>query len=90
MRIRYGHLALAAWIVTGLPAWATEGNGLQASDSSWFHGRWESRVEWNQGLASPHHTGPYTLTLAAPRHPLRGWTALRDYYFPESVTPIPA
>lgn len=87
MRIRYGHLALAAGIGAGLPAWAADGNGLQASDASWFHGRWESRIEWNLGLTNPRHSGPYTLVAAAPRHPLRGWAALRDYYFDDGDTP---
>lgn len=87
MRIRYGHLALAVAIGAGLPAWAADGNGLQASDTSWFHGRWASRIEWNQGLTSPRHSGPYTLAATAPRHPLRGWAALRDYYFDGGDTP---
>lgn len=87
MRIRYGHLALAVAIGTGLPVWAADGNGLQASDTSWFHGRWESRIEWNQGPTSPHHAAPYALTSIAPRHPLRSWAALRDYYFDGGDTP---
>lgn len=87
MRIRYGHLALAVCMGAGLPAWAADGNGLQANDASWFQGRWESRIEWNQGRSSPHHAGSYTLTHAVPRHPLRGWTALRDYYFDGGETP---
>ena len=81
MRIRYGHLVIAALICTGGSAWSADGTGLQANDSSWFHGRWQARIELSQGASGRHHTDPYNLAAGTSQRSLRGLAVLRDYYF---------
>ncbi len=81
MRIRYGHLVIAALIGTGGPAWSVDGTGLQANDSSWFHGRWQARIELSQGATGRRHIDPYNLAADTTRSSLRGLAVLRDYYF---------
>jgi hypothetical protein len=81
MRIRYGHLVIAALMVTGGPAWSADGTGLQPNDSSWFHGRWQARIELNQGIGGRRHGDPYNLATDTTRSSLRGLAVLRDYYF---------
>lgn len=89
MRIRYGHIVLAACMGLGLPARAADGNGLQVRDVSWFQGRWASHIAWNPEVAQRlRRPNPYTMTPMASRHPLRGWTALRDYYFDEGESAL--
>lgn len=81
MRIRSGHIVISTWLVTGLPAWAIDGPGLRATDSSWFHGRWQARIELNQGLSGRHQFDRYNLAADASRSALRRLSVLRDYYF---------
>ena len=81
MRIRYGHIVIAALMGAGGPAWSADGTGLQANDSSWFHGRWQARIELSQGASGRLHTNPYHLAAGATRSSLRGLAVLRDYYF---------
>jgi hypothetical protein len=81
MRIRYGYIVIAALMSAGLPAWSADGTGLQANDSSWFHGRWQARIELSQGASGHRHIDPYNLAADTTRNSLRGLTVLRDYYF---------
>ena len=81
MRIRSGHIVIATSMVTSLPAWAVDGPGLRATDSSWFHGRWQARIELTQGLSGRHQFDRYNLAADANRSALRRLSVLRDYYF---------
>jgi hypothetical protein len=81
MRIRYGHIGIAALMGACLPAWSVDGNGLQASDSSWFHGRWQARIELSQRLSGLRVSDPYNLAAHSSWSTLRGLAVLRDYYF---------
>lgn len=81
MRIRYGHILIAALMGAGGPAGSADGSGLQANDSSWFHDRWQARIELSQGLSGPRHIDPYNLAANTTRSSLRGLAVLRDYYF---------
>ncbi len=81
MRIRYGHLVIAALMGTSGPAWSADGTGLQPNDSSWFHGRWQSRIELSQRIGGRRHGDPYNLATDTTRSSLRGLAMLRDYYF---------
>ena len=87
MRIRYGHLVIAALMGAGAPAWSADGTGLQANDSSWFHGRWQARIELSQGASGRRHIDPYNLAADTTRSSLRGLAVLRDYYFDGSDPP---
>ncbi len=94
MRIRHSHLVIAALMGTGVSAWSADGTGLQASDSSWFQGRWQARIELSQGFSARRHGAPYHLTADSPGRSLRGLAVLRDYYFdwgepPELVSAAP-
>lgn len=89
MRIRYGHIVLATWMGLGVSAWAADGNGLQVRDVSWFQGRWASHIAWNpEGPQRLRRPDPYNIVPMVPRHPLRGWTALRDYYFDDGESAL--
>ena len=90
MRIRYGHVVLVALVGACMPAWSVEGHGLQASDASWFHGRWQARIELSQGLNGRRHIDSYKLATNPARSALRGLAVLRDYYFDWEVDPDPA
>lgn len=81
MRIRYGHIVIAALLGAGGPAWSVDGMGLQANDSSWFHGRWQARIELSQGASGRRYIDPYNLAAGTTRSSLRGLAVLRDYYF---------
>jgi hypothetical protein len=87
MRIRYGHIVLVALVGACMSAWSVAGNGLRASDSSWFHGRWQARIELSQGLNRRRHIDPYSLIANPVRSPLRGLEALHGYYFDGGVDP---
>jgi hypothetical protein len=89
MRIRYDHIVLVAVVGACMPAWSVDGNGLRTSDSSWFHGRWQARIELSQGLNGRRHIDPYNLIANPARSPLRGLAVLRDYYFDWGVEPDP-
>lgn len=89
MRIRYGHLVIAALISAGMPAWSADGAGFQATDSSWFHGRWQARIELSQGASGRRHLDPYNLAANTTRSTLRGLAVLRDYYFESGDQPDP-
>ena len=89
MRIRYDHIVLVAVVGACMPAWSVDGNGLRTSDSSWFHGRWQARIELSQGLNGRRHIDPYNLIANPARSPLRGLAVLRDYYFDWGVDPDP-
>ena len=67
MRIHWGHIVIAAVWGVGLPAWSIEGNGLQATDSSWFGSRWQARFEWSLGASRRYHVDPYNLAADTPR-----------------------
>ena len=81
MRIRHGHIVIAALMGAGGPTWSADGTGLRANDASWFQGRWQARIELSQGLSARHHGDPYHLAADTPRRSLRGVAVLRDYYF---------
>ena len=87
MRIRHGHLVIAALMGTGGPAWSADGTGLQPNDSSWFHGRWQARIELSQGIGGRRHSDPYNLATDTTRSSLRGLAVLRDYYFDRGDPP---
>lgn len=94
MRIQFGLIVIAAVCGVGLPAWSVEGNGLQATDASWFGGRWQARFELGLGASRRHRVDPYHLAADTPRRSLRGLAVLRDYYFeagdPPHVAPASA
>lgn len=81
MRIRSGHIVMTTLMATGLPVRALDGHGLQATDSSWFHGRWQARIELSQSLSGPRQFDPYNLTADTRRNAMRRLSVLRDYYF---------
>lgn len=81
MRIRPDHIVIAAVMASSLPAWAVDGPGLQATDLNWFHGRWQARIELNQGLSGRHPFDRYHLASDSGRSSLRRLSVLRDYYF---------
>ena len=58
MRVRYGHVVHVALVGACMPAWPVEGNGLQASASSWFHGRWQVRIGSRLVAARSDGTAP--------------------------------
>ncbi len=92
MRIQPSHIVIAAVWGVGLPAWSVEGDGLQATDSSWFGGRWQARFELGLGAGRLHRVDPYNLAADSPRRPRRGLAVLGDYYFDVSDPhhPVPA
>lgn len=81
MRIRSGHIVIAIGMVAGLPAWAIDGPGLKATESSWFHGRWQARIEMIQGLGGSQLLERYHLAGDSGRSSVRRLSVLRDYYF---------
>lgn len=81
MRIRSGHIVIAMGMAVSLPTRAVDGPGLQATDSSWFHGRWQARIELSQGLSGRLPVDRYQLAADSSRNSLRRLSVLRDYYF---------
>lgn len=81
MRIRSGHIVIAMGMAVSLPTWAFDGPGLQATDTSWFHGRWQARIELSQGLSGRLPFDRYQLAADSSRSSLRRLSVLRDYYF---------
>ena len=81
MRIRSGRIVIATWMVASLPAWAVDGPGLHATDASWFHGRWQARIELSQGLSGRQPFDRYHLRANSNHSSLHRLSVLRDYYF---------
>lgn len=82
MRIRSGHIVIAVGMaVISPPTWAVDGPGLQAANSSWFHGRWQARIELSQGLIARLPFDRYQLAADSSHSSVRRLSVLRDYYF---------
>lgn len=86
MRIRSVHIVAAVLISTSTPTWSLEGSGLAPTESGWFAGTWQARVELGAGSAPPHHANPYNITAQAPASPRSSFSVLGDYYFSTQAT----
>ena len=86
MRIRCLEFASVALALSGAPVWCQEGQGLDASTSTWLAGQWQARVALAHASTHSSFSDPYNIAAHAHGAQWPGRGVLGDFFFQSAAT----
>ena len=86
MRIRCLEFASVALALSSAPVWCQEGQGLDASTSTWLAGQWQARVALAHASTHSSSSDPYNIAAHAHGAQWPGRGVLGDFFFQSAAT----